>query len=104
MANGPIRMNYLAVGVPRACDQLRQGRGTGVQTSYWLAFERLRRVTDILIAKCQREFGWSAAQNQPLRPAFGGGVLLSEWLPFGHLLNSALFQITSTFLLRFYIS
>ncbi len=49
MANGLIRMNYLAVGVPGACDQLRQGRGPGVQTSYWLAFERVRMVTDILI-------------------------------------------------------
>lgn len=49
MANGLIRMNYLAVGVLGACDQLRQGRGPGVQTSYWLAFERVRMATDILI-------------------------------------------------------
>lgn len=49
MANGLIRMNYLAVGVPGACDRLRQGPGPGVQTSYWLAFERVRMVTDILI-------------------------------------------------------
>lgn len=49
MANSLIRMNYLAVGVPGACDQLRQGRGPGVQTSYWLAFERVWMAADILI-------------------------------------------------------
>lgn len=49
MANGLIRMNYLAVGVPQACDQLRQRGGTGVLTSHWLAFDWVRMVMDILI-------------------------------------------------------